>query len=448
MTVETKHPELNAARIADWQLCALSYEGEGQIKAKGEAYLVKPSGYAGHPDNGDAAYSSYKMRAQFPEIMASSVGAMIGVIHDEDIAVEIPKTLEYLIENVDGNGTTLVDFHKEITRQLLVSGRYGVLTDAQTSEGGGSEPFLAGYHGQTVINWDKDFFVLNESGMVRKDFDWEPVEQYRVLKIVDGKYVAEKHVGTNVENLSPTVTGGGAMASIPFVVASAKDMGANIETPPMIGIARAALAIYQLSADYRLQLYMSGQETLVVINGKAPTAVGAGVVHEMQGAAETTPDMKYVSPTCAGIDAHSKAMQENRDAAVQAGARLFEQSQQGTESGKARTMRFRSETANLKTVAQASCSLLEGALRNAARMKAQSDSVIDAIKVTPPKDLLDATMTPQDAVALFSLVVDGGLSQETYYERVQAGGIANVDRNFKQEYALIEGREVTGTDGP
>jgi len=217
-----------------------------------------------------------------------------------------------------------------------------------------------------------------------------------------------------------------------------------MEAPPMIGIARAALSMYQLSADYRLQLYMSGQETLVAINGPAPTAVGAGVVHEMLGDENLTPDLKYVSPTCAGIQAHLEAIQDNRTIAIQAGARLFEQSGQANESGTARKMRFRSETANLKTVAQSSCSLLEASLRNIAQMLGQSDAVIDAITVTPPKDLLDATLTPQEAVALFALVESGGLAQETYYERIQAGGIASQERTFDEEYALIEGGDIRG----
>ena len=83
-------------------------------------------------------------------------------------------------------------------------------------------------------------------------------------------------------------------------------------------------------------------------------------------------------------------------------------------------------------------------MRNIAQMLGQSDAVIDAITVTPPKDLLDATLTPQEAVALFALVESGGLAQETYYERIQAGGIASQERTFDEEYALIEGGDIRG----
>jgi hypothetical protein len=38
----------------------------------------------------------------------------------------------------------------------------------------------------------------------------------------------------------------------------------DIGEVPLIGVAQAALAGYRLDADYRHQLYMSGQETFVI----------------------------------------------------------------------------------------------------------------------------------------------------------------------------------------
>lgn len=443
MTVETKHPSLTTQRLADWKLCRDAYEGEGDVKAAGETYLPMPSGYATMSDGGSKAYKAYKDRAQFPEIMAPSIGAMVGIIHDNEIAIELPDSLGFLAENVDGNSTTLADFHKEITRQLLITGRYGVLADAP--EGGG-DPYLAGYRAQTIINWDADFYVLDESGMVRDGFAWENRDQHRVLSMDGGNYVAQVHESGAETDVTPTRQGGGYLPRIPFAVASAKDMGPDIEGAPLIGIARAAKAIYQLSADYRLQLFMSGQETLAAINADAPDQVGAGVVVEIKGAEGLAADLKYVSPTCAGIEAHLTAIEHTRDMAIQAGARLFEQSET-QESGSARKMRFRSETANLKTIAQASCSLLERSLRNVAMLMNQADAVRDSITVTPPKDLLDATMTPQEARELFGLVLDGAIAQQTFYERIQAGGIASDERTYDDEAALI-GRDQDRADGP
>lgn len=438
MIASEKHPEYTTGRIYDWLLCEDAYQGETAIKARGVRYLPKPSGYSaagGHADDGLAAYAAYKDRAEFMEVMGPSVGAMVGIIHDRELQIEVPSALEYLFENADGKRKTLTDFHRLITRNLLVTGRYGVLVDAP---GGGGDPYLAGYKGQTIINWDDEFFVLDESEYIRDRFTWNAVEQYRILEMVEGRYVQTFQSQAAEEDITPTALGGGGLTRIPFTVASAADIGADIETPPLIGIARATKAAYQLSADKRLQLYMSGQETLVAINGPAPSAVGAGVVHEMYGGEGIEPDLKYVGPSGTGIEAHETAIDRCEQNAMQAGARMFEQGGQAQESGEARRLRFRSETANLQTVAQSSCSLLERALRDVAMMKGLNE---DEVIVTPPDDLLDSTLEPEHALKLWQIVKDGGMSYETFYERMQKGGLANPDRTADEEYDLTMQKE-------
>ena len=441
MSIKEKHPDLTADRMAEWQLCEDAADGESAIKSRATTYLPSPSGYstaAGMTKEGaNAAYAAYKMRAQFPDVLAASIGSMIGIIHGKDSDIELPAALEYLREDADGKKSTLETFHKDITRNLLTKGRYGVLADAPM---GGGDPFLAGYDAQTIINWDEGFFVLDDTGYRRDGFNWVLTEQHRVLEMVDGSYSQAIHGPDGVVDLTPTRQGGGLLDRVPFEVANARNVSCEIETPPLIGVARAALAMYQLSADYRLQLYMSGQETAVTINSYSHKAVGAGVVISLKNAVgEAAPDFKYVGPDCKGIEKHLEAIEHNRDAAVQSGARLFEQSQQAQESGEARKMRFRSETANLQTVAQASAALLERSLRNIAAMKGQGE---DECVVTAPDDLLDASLSPVDAAALWQVVQGRGLSYETFYEQMQKGGIASMERDADEEYGLIQKRDT------
>lgn len=440
MDVDTKHPEYTLERIADWDICERAYEGESAVKAAGVEYLPMPNGYLSMQDGGLGAYQAYLNRAQFPDVMAPSVGAMIGIVHGTEIQIDVPDGLSYLHENANGDGLTLVDLHRRITRALLVQGRVGVLADAP--EGGG-DPFLALYSGRSIINWDEDFFVLDETHMARDGFKWEQVRQFRVLQFLDGRYQQTRYRENDQVDITPTRQGGGYLDRVPFAVGSAKDIGPSIETPPLVGVARAVKAMYQLSADYRLQLFMSGQETLVAINGEAPGIVGAGVVHQMMGSGEAgmQPDLKYVSPACTGIQAHKDAIEMNRDAAAQAGARLFDQGERAQESGEARALRYRSETANLQSVAQMSCALLERGLRNIAAMKGLNEA--DVI-VNAPEDLLEGAMTPTDAQALWTLVKDRGLSYDTFYALMQKGGLASPERTADDEYRLMDRLDFEG----
>jgi hypothetical protein len=413
-------------------------DGEGRVKAAGEVYLPKPSGFKAMPDGGTAMYDAYKARARFPEIVAPTLAAMVGVIHDKDIAIEMPNGLNYLKERATKTGLSLDAFHRRVTSALLKLGRYSVLADAP-SEGG--EPFLCGYAGDAVINWDDTgtFYVIDDSGQVRKGFTWDREDRFVELVLEEGRYVQRVHVGGAATDITPTRSGGGTMDRIPFVVANSKDIAPDIQSPPMIGVARAAIAVYQLSADYRHQLFMSGQETLVAINGDAPKQIGAGVVHQMDGTDGVTPDLKYVSPSCAGIEAHKIAMDDETDAAVRAGAKLLEQDGGAQESGKARQLRTASNNSVLASIAKVSCEVLEKSLRNAAMMMGLDQATQEQITVTPPKDLGDTTMSAQDAYALVQAWQLGGFSTRTLYENLQRGGIANPERAFEDELAEPEG---------
>lgn len=441
--VRILHPSLSAERRAEWRLMRDAMDGEAIVKARGETYLPMPDGFKNNPAIQDALYSRYKGYATFPAILAPTVAAMIGIIHGKEIKIEMPEAMMYLWEDADGNGLPLEAFHRRITRELIIIGAYAVLADAP--EGGGN-PFMTGYSRDTLINWDVDWWVTDESSIRREGFVWKQLEAYRVFQVGPTGYEQILFEAPNLaqgETIIVLGRGREALPRIPFAVGTAVDLSPRIEAPPLIGVANAAMAMYQLSADYRWQLYMSGQETLVAINGDAPERVGAGVVHVMHGGEGQTPELKYVSPTCSGIEAHRVAMAEQRELAVNAGARLIDTSR-AQESGEARKMRFASETATLTSIAINSCALLERSLRNVAMLMGLGEAAEAAIIVTPPADLLDGTITPADAESLTRVWQAGGMSWETYYANMQRGGIASAERSADDEFRLIEGQPNDG----
>lgn len=442
MGVENRHPEFTAGRMEEFRFMRDATIGETAIKQAAERYLPKPSGFNTQSDGGVAIYRAYIERAQFPEIVAPTISAMVGIIHGKEIEIEAPDSMAYIWERATKDGLSLEAFHRRITSNLLKLGRYAVLVDAPED---GGDPYLAGFAGDRVINWESDdsFYVIDDSGMVRDGFEWDEQTRYLVLSMEDGSYTLTEYVNGDSAGtvITPTALGGAPLPRVPFVVANAKDISADMIPPPLIGVARAAKAIYQLSADYRWQLFMSGQETLVAINGDAPEAVGAGVIHTMWGNGEQggEPDLKYVSPTCSGIEAHKEAMEDNRLAAIMAGAKLLERETSNTnESGYARKLRFASETATLSSIAKVSCEVLEQSLRNVAMMQGLSDSEQEKIIVRPPETLLDTTMSAQDVKALVESWQAGGFSYQTLYENLVRGGIANPEREYEDELLVLD----------
>ncbi len=440
MTVATLHPEYTADRQLEWKLMRHAYEGESAIKRQGEIYLAKPNGWTGMSDGGAAMYDAYIRRARFPEITANAIRGMVGVLHSQDWQVDIPG-IEYMFERATKDGLPLEVFMKRITTELLITGRYAVLAEAP--EGDGGDPYLAGYTAESLINWDElqDFYVLQEMVNKRNGFVWSQVVQSRSLELIDGRYVQRLYEdNTLVSTVRPVARGGRPIDFIPIAIGGAMDMDLKPDTPPLIGVARAALAHYQIYADYRLALFMAYQDTLVIHNAtkeSTPTAVGAGVLIALESS-QVGKDTKaeYVSPSGSSIEAHERAMDREQQSATRSGAQMFDNTPRGQESGEARRLRFSAETATLQSIAGASAAIAEKSLRNAARMAGIENT--DAIIVKPPQNLLEGALDGQAITALVAAWEAGAFGYETLYENLQRGRVASMERDAAQERALID----------
>jgi hypothetical protein len=438
--VDTKHPAY-IERFPEWTLMRDTARGENEVKTAGATYLPQPSGFSAQADGGRALYDAYQKRAQFPEIVNPTIHGMVGVIHRTEAQIEMPEAMQPLWEKATKDGLPLEALHRRITAELLTTGRYALLADAAAQ--GSDLPWLAGYAAEALINWsdDRSLFVLDESGLKREGFRWEQEQRFRVLEMKEGSYTVQTFTGTAMtagDEVLPSGRGNAKLTEIPLVVMGARDLSLHPELPPLLGVARSAVALYQLSADYRWQLFMTGQETLVVINGDPPSAVGAGAVIAIkQGDNAGTPDVKYVGPAGTGIAAHRVAIQDERQNAAQSGARLFNSSEsKSAESGDALRIRFAAETATLTSIALASAQGLEKALRHIAIMIGQSP---DAVTVKPNLSFVDATLTPEQAASLVSLWQNGAIAYETLYENLQRGEIASAERDHEAEWKLIDG---------
>ena len=443
--VYAKHPEY-VDREDEWRLMRDATRGETAVKAAGIEYLPMPAGFLKTPDKGVAAYAAYKERAQFPEIVQPTSSGMVGIIHRTEAQITMPDAMQTLWEKATKDGLPLEAFHRRITTELLTTGRFSILVDAlPESEGGSEVPYLAGYKAEALINWDdnQSFYVLDESGLVRDGFEWKQEDKARVLELSEtGVYTQTLYKGTTPEEATmPVARGGAPLREIPFVIMGTTDLSIDPDDPPLLGVARSAKTIYQLSADYRYQLFQTGQETLVVINADEPKLVGAGVIISLKadgGADAPQPDAKYVSPSGSGISAHREAIKDEREVASQAGARLFASGGQGQESGEALRIRYAAETATLTSISQVSAQGLERALKFIAQMMGMPQGEIDKIVVKPNLRFVESTLSPSEAVQLVKLWQDEAISYETLYENLQRGEIASSERDFEEELKIID----------
>ncbi len=440
MSVDAKHPEMSFWEPI-WEQMRATEQGEEAVKAKGELWLPKPDGFKFQTDQGSAFYTAYTKRAQFPDIIQPTLQGMVGVIHRMEAKIEgleEGKPLAYMWERCTRDDRIPLEvFHRRITAEILLMARYGILVDV--SSDGDGQPYFVGYRTEQIINWteyDLDMFVLDESRKVRDEFEWKDEKRYRVLHLLEGQYAQELYVDSTEESqglLIPVARGGKELEEIPFVVVGPREVTARtIDPPPLKGVSGASLAIYRLDADYRHQMFNSGQETLVLtgIEGDhIPKVVGSGVIIGLPLQA----DAKYVGPSGVGIAAHRQAIIDARQDAVAAGVKLFD-TQAKAESGEALRLRSAAQTATLTTIAQCSAAALEKALRYAALFVGQDPN---EIVVKPNLRFVDTALDPVKAASLVTIWQAGGMSKISLIENLQRGDIVSEERTVDEEIELI-----------
>src|SRR5690606_16749209 len=131
--------------------------------------------------------------------------------------------------------------------------------------------------------------------------------------------------------------------------------------PPLLGLSNLCLAIYRGEADYRQALFQQGQDTLVVIGGLEydeqgkPLRLGAGAVVGVPLGG----DAKYVGTEGKGLAEMRQALENDKAAAVQRGARLLTAKGGDRQSGEALRVRVAAQTATLTIMAKTAAAGLE-----------------------------------------------------------------------------------------
>lgn len=467
MSLDSKHP-LYTAYLPDWEMMRDLYIGERAVKEKRETYLPATSGmrHDGMKDGqeGKAAYDAYLLRAVFHDFVRDAVEHMIGLMHQKPANIELPEGMEKLRDKATVTGESLQLLLRRINEQQLVTGRVGLLADLPadtTGQPGEILPYIATYIAESMINWDDGSFqdgvsklnlaVLDETGFKRNEFTWERVTKYRLLQLGDlatnevaGTYktgVFEDKAFDVSAMVEPQVRGK-TLNEIPFVFCNTKDLLAEPDNPPLAGLGRLALAIYRGEADYRQNLFMQGQDTLVVIGGTqsqqapgdgvedAPLRVGAGARIDT----DIGGDAKYIGVESSGLAEQRTALENDCKRAEAKSGQMLSPEKNTQESGAHLTTRLNAQTATLQQIAQTGGAALQEILRAIARWMGFDEK---KVIVTPNTEFSDFAISGKDIVDFMTARTMGApLSKESIHALLVDRGITK--KTFEEEMDLIE----------
>ncbi len=257
-SITTKHPEL-AKYEPRWERMADALDEQDVIHNKSQDYLPKTSGMEGSVD-GDKRYDAYKRRARWYGIVRQTLTGIVGLMFEKN-----PEGTDEAV--VTRTGQNNVELARDVARDISSFGRSILLVDAP-KKGGNGKPFIVRYHPSALINWKTDtengsqftLAVLKEAWPdpdLDDEFSHDTVGRYRVYRKVEGRVSVTVYDGEGdvIEDERPLT-----VKEIPIFAIGSIGVDPACDPVPLLPVADAAVAIYQISADLRQDLYSSGQK--------------------------------------------------------------------------------------------------------------------------------------------------------------------------------------------
>lgn len=301
---------------------------------------------------GLAKYNKYLKNAYYYGATGRTVTGLGGLISSKDPVKEIPSSISYMEENVNGKGQTLRDFSSDAVSEAFASTRSGILVARPSTPEGASKldeetmnlrPKLLHYKFESIINWDYEvvnnveklsLLVLKESTTKRKGFKVETESQYRVLELIDNVYHQSLYddSGEILEESTPVIFNGQKSDEIPFY-----EIVAETETKAVIDdLVDANFEHYNIYADYGSKLHYSSF-VIYTENGNEHNnnnmIIGNGV--KWNGSADGS--FGILQPD-GNADSHRLALQDTELRMAALGAEMLKPRTSGAESAEAKSL--------------------------------------------------------------------------------------------------------------
>ncbi|UDY20794.1 hypothetical protein NLHDIDDJ_02449 [Acinetobacter baumannii] len=440
MTVSTVHPDY-AKAMPDWEFMDYALGGERCVKEQGEKLLPKSQGMIMaeevDPKN-KCIYEAFKQRAEYPEWVRDSKRAMIGLVSklEPDINI-VDSRLKPLIEQATTDGFGLKQLFLRVVEAQLSYARCALMLDFDDS----GKPYIALYWAKDGINWkektvagrtDLTLSVFKEAHDNSEDeFAHNKECFYRALDINDGKYRSRLFADDNtvIEETYPGL-GNKALSFIPVVYVGSMNNTPSIDEMPLMTMAKAAVKYYQLSAEYFQELHLTShpQPWVSGVDEDKPLRVtGPMAAWQLPQGGQCG----YLEIQGVGIEAKRTAMRDQKNAALEAGARVMDIG--GAESGEARKARQDDQYSTLYGMVITAAEAIEQVIKYGALWLGLNDKDY-RFNVKPDFGSLgfDVNLAKQ----LYEAVLGNKISMETYWDYIRTGKIPDIE--YSQELERIE----------
>lgn len=385
-SVSTRHPDYHKFLPA-WARVRDCMAGEDAIKAKRESYLPRPKGMDGEYAD---AYDSYLERAHFPLIVSYALSGALGVVITKIPEFNVPKELEYILEEATKEGRTLRQLFLDIVIEIFLTGRVPLLVDVLQDK---NEFRFVQYSAEELINWktsvgkSKKSLILgvtSETIPATEDiFSHDTDQIYRVFMLDENGGYTSRVFGNDSEYVafrkSPTFMGK-KLNEIPLVIAGSISNSYEVQPIPMIAVANCSVQIYRKEADLANSEFLSCNPTLVLVGVSneedLPNVVGSSVMIVVPNEAAR---VFYTTTDTAALTHVSKHIEALYEEAIRHGVAILD-ARKGVEAAEALRIRQATQSASVYSVYLAAANAVRQGLQLMCRWGGydEKEVIIDA----------------------------------------------------------------------
>jgi hypothetical protein len=446
--------------------------GEREVKRKGVSFLPPLASmcctvtttedyqqiftqYATLTKEGEAAYEKYKSLASFYGATGRTVDGLVGLIFSKRAIQTLPAMVEYLAENADSRGHTLRDLTKKAATEAFISPRSGLLVARPTTPQGSSNadveannliPKILHYRYEDIINWDYEVIdnveklslvVLMEQKTKRTGYKIEVENQFRVLELINGVYNQSLYndAGAIVNVSAPVIINNSTSREIPFYFIEVGAEGKAV----INDLADMNFHHYQVSADYNSKNHFSS--FIIWYETGAQSGNNMLMGNGVKWSNDKTDATFGILQPDGNADALRLSLQDDEQRMAALGAEALKPRVGGAESAEAKSL---DQVAQNSTTADVAITVSEAfvkAINFASRWMGGTEDAVYQLNT----DYNPTGMNAQSLTAMVGAFQGNAISYDTFYENLQRGEIASVDRTADQERALIQNAN-TGMD--
>lgn len=479
MPVDSQHQQYKD-NIDKWTLLRDCDQGASKIKAGKTKYLPMPNPEDESTEN-QSRYKAYLTRANFVNFVGHTKEGMTGMIFRKETNIELDPALEYMKDNINGDGLTADQMIKDVTDDNLLIGRYGLLADYPPApsgltkaqvEGSGLMATIKPYPAESIKNWRTitvgavtklSMVVLCEPTEVVSDdgFEVEVKDYHRVLllKDFDGKLIYVQNLYDENNNLLgskigeteegdpivdpdiiPKKSDGSTWNIIPFQFIGAVNNDSSVDKSPIYDIAEINIAHYRNSADYEESCFMVGQPTPYMAGLSQSWVESNFKDGVMLGSRGFLPLPEGGSAGLVQADPNQmpqKGMEIKEQQMIRIGARLI-QDVGGVETAEAAKIRFAGQNSKVGTI----INNVESAFKRAFEWAGMFMGASKEPEVKINKELYDKTLDPQMVMAQIALLDRGVIAKPDLQDNLRSGGLIRSDRTNEEIDAESESSDI------